>query len=181
MPNVKIEKNYAMWIDHYISKNEEKNMACIYIGLAEEMGTDYYYTNIPLENDGDNMILHFENSTNYKFIGIKTFENPRLNYRYSLGAYEFIEPDEKTRFNYMMLGRLQSDCEYVVGHLSNFCKRRLSESSINNALWGDSIDRHFTEMYRLYDNFTEEEKPEWLTREQIDEYKFKIKKLVLEE
>ncbi|PFG90498.1 hypothetical protein BW154_01585 [Lactococcus lactis] len=80
----------------------------------------------------------------------------------------------------MMLGRLQSDCEYVVGHLSNFCKRRLSESSINNALWGDSIDRHFAEMYRLYDNFTEEEKPEWLTREQIDIYKYKIKKLVVE-
>lgn len=181
MPKVKIERNYEMWVDHYISKKEEKIMACIYIGLSEEMGTDFVYTTIPLEKDGNHMILHFENSTDYKFIGIKTFENLRLNYRYPLGTYEFTEPDEATRFNYMMLSRLQSDCEYVVGHLSNFCKRKLSEDTINNYLWGETIEYHFSEMYRLYDNFNEEEKPEWLARDKIDEYKFKIKKLVLEE
>lgn len=85
-------------------------------------------------------------SANYKFVGTKTFENPRLNYRYPLGTYEFTEPDEDTRFNYMMLSRLQSDCEYVVGHFSNFCKRKIPESSIANVLWGTTIDRHIVFM-----------------------------------
>lgn len=167
--------------DHYIIKKEEKIMACIYIGLSEEMGTDFDYTNIPLEKDGDNMILHFENSTNHKFIGIKTFEKLRFNYRYTLGMYEFTESDEATCFNYMMLSRLQSDCEYVVGHLSNFCKRRLSEGTINNYLWGDTIEYHFAEMYRLYDNFNEKKSLSGLQDSKLMNTNLKLKKLVLEE
>ena len=182
MAEIQVKSNYAMWFDEFIKVKGKIKEACIYIGLAEdEEGYDFDYTFIPVEENENKMILNFGGSAYYKFVGTKTFENPRLNYRYPLGTYEFTEPDEATRFNYMMLSRLQSDCEYVVGHFSNFCKRKIPESSIANVLWGTTIDRHFAEMYRLYDNFSEEESPQWLTRVQIDEYKNKIKKLVIKE
>lgn len=182
MPEVKKERNYVMWFESFDKEKGKIIESNVYIGLAEdEEGFDFDYAFIPTEAKGNVLTLNFSNTTNYKFIGIKTFENPRLNHRYSLGTYEFIEPDEATRFNYMMLGRLKSDCEYVVGHLSNFCKRKMTESSIANNIWGASIERHFLEMYRLYDQFSKKEKPQWLTREQIDAYKYKIKKLVVEE
>lgn len=181
MANIKVEKNYAMWFDDFIEVKGKITEACIYIGLTEdEEGFDFDYTFVPVEKDGDQIVLDFVGSSSYKFIGKKTFDNPILNKRYFLGTYEFTEPDETTRFNYMMLSRLQSDCEYVVGHMSNFCKRQLEESTICNHLWGETIEHHFSEMYRLYDNFSDEEKPEWFTREQIDSYKQKIKKLVIE-
>lgn len=182
MSEVQVERNYAMWIDDYVKVKGKIKEACVFIGLAEdEEGFDFDYIFIPVEQDRNKTILNFGGSTNYKFVGKKIFENTRLNYRYSLGTYEFTVPDEATRFNYMMLSRLQSDSDYVLGHFSNFCKRSLPESSIINALWGDSINHHFSEMYRLYDSFSEEEKPQWLSRKQIDEYKYKIKKIIIEE
>lgn len=179
MSKVKNEKSYEMWFESFEKENGQICGADIYIGLAEdEEGFDFDYIFISVESVGDALTLDFGSSTNYKFIGTKTFEKIKINRRYPLGTYEFEEPDEATRFNYMMLSRLKMDCDYVVGHLSNFCRNKLSEETISNHIWGESIQRHFSEMYKLYDNFLEDEKPEWLTREEIDDYKFKIQRLV---
>lgn len=64
------------------------------------------------------------------------------------------------KFRYMLLGRLQADCEYYLG----FGNRNPSR------LWAGDEERQLEYMTRLYDSFTEEEKPQWLTREQILEY-----------
>ncbi len=66
------------------------------------------------------------------------------------------ENDQK--FQYMMLSRLKSDCEYFLGY----------GNRSNNSLWAKNPKDHITEMKRLWDEL--EIKPEWLSMEQIEEY-----------
>ena len=63
------------------------------------------------------------------------------------------EPNPK-RFDYMMLGRLQSDCEYFLG-------TRIRRRNANEII---------TQMKEIWHSFTEEEKPEWITLEKIESY-----------
>lgn len=65
-------------------------------------------------------------------------------------------------FNYMMLSRLQSDCDYYLGY-----GNRASH------LWASDVDSHIKEMKRLWNNLPI--KPEWLSMEQIEEYEKKMK------
>ena len=74
------------------------------------------------------------------------------------------ESDDK-KYNYMLLSRLKSDCDYFLGHgLRN-----------EKHLWAGSVDRQIAKMRELYNSFADDEKPEWLTAEQIDEYERKMK------
>ena len=63
------------------------------------------------------------------------------------------------RFRYMLLGRLQADCEYYLGY-GNRNPRRL---------WAGSEAEQIEFMIKLYDSFKEDEKPMWLTTEKIME------------
>lgn len=63
------------------------------------------------------------------------------------------------RFNYMLLGRLQSDCEYYLSYGGRNAKR---------GLWAQDEQAQIDKMRELYDSLPI--KPEWLTREQIEEY-----------
>lgn len=81
---------------------------------------------------------------------IKNFENfNKLN--------EMIE-DEK--FRYMMLSRLQSDCEYFL----NYGRGSL------NILYYDTIEEHIERMKELWNSFPKNKKPEWLSYEEIEDY-----------
>ena len=64
------------------------------------------------------------------------------------------------RFNYMMLGRLQSDCEYFLENGQRSEKH----------LWAGNVADQIKEMKKIYNKFVESEKPEWLTLEQIEDY-----------
>lgn len=64
-------------------------------------------------------------------------------------------------FEYRMLGRLKSDCDYFLG-CGNGCERHL---------WGGSVEKICDEMERLWNCFSDADKPEWLTMEQIKEYR----------
>lgn len=64
------------------------------------------------------------------------------------------------KFRYMLLGRLQADCEYYLG-FGNKSSRRL---------WAGSEKAQIEYMTKIHDIFRENEKPEWLTMEQIKEY-----------
>ena len=61
-------------------------------------------------------------------------------------------------FNYMMLDRLKSDCEY---YLCYGCRNAKS-------LWAKDEQEQIDKMREIYDSL--QIKPEWLTMEQIDEY-----------
>lgn len=66
-------------------------------------------------------------------------------------------------FEYQMLSRLQSDCEYYLGFGGRSEK----------VLWAGDVDGHIEEMKRLWNKLPE--KPEWLSMEEILDYENKIK------
>ena len=60
--------------------------------------------------------------------------------------------------NYRLLDRLRSDCEYFLG----------AGNRAEKHLWAGSVRAQITKMRELYDTLPE--KPEWLTKEAIDDY-----------
>ena len=62
------------------------------------------------------------------------------------------------KFLYMLMSRLVTDCEYFLG----FGGR--SERS----LWAGTVELHIDTMYEIWEYV--EDKPEWLTKEQIADY-----------
>lgn len=64
------------------------------------------------------------------------------------------------RFRYMLLSRLQSDCKYYL----DFGNRN------PRCLWAGDEAEQIEFMIKLHDSFMEDEKPMWLTMEQIKEY-----------
>lgn len=69
-------------------------------------------------------------------------------------------PSKEKRFQYMMLDRWRSDCDYFLGY---------GNRSLNR-LCADAPQEHIDAMKKLWLGFAENEKPEWLTWEQILEY-----------
>ena len=62
--------------------------------------------------------------------------------------------------DYMLLGRLRSDCDYYLGNGNRY----------TNHLWAKNEEDQIENMKELWNGFTEKEKPEWLTMEQIHQY-----------
>lgn len=72
------------------------------------------------------------------------------------------ESDNPQKHKYMMLGRLQSDCEYFLGNAKGSEK----------VLYYDSVEEHISEMKKLWNEL--DVKPEWLSMEDINEYEEKM-------
>ena len=64
------------------------------------------------------------------------------------------------RFRYMLLSRLQCDCEYYLNYGNRF----------PGCLWAGNEQEQIEFMTRLHESFMENEKPEWLTMDEIKEY-----------
>lgn len=79
-----------------------------------------------------------------------------MNFKVEL--FDIVNGNKKHR--YMMLGRLQEDCRYYLGH-----GNRNPEN-----LWASTEKRQIETMKAIWNSFSEDEKPEWLTFEQIEEY-----------
>ena len=84
---------------------------------------------------------------------------------------EEIECDEPfvrhpREFDYTMLGRYEADCKYFLGNGNGY----------EGHLYFKSVERHCDEMEKLWNSFADDEKPEWLTLEQIHEYREKMLK-----
>lgn len=71
-----------------------------------------------------------------------------------------LKESDDAKFRYMLLGRLESDCKYFLGNGQRNEKQ----------LWAGNVEKQIAKMRELYNSFADEEKPEWLTAEQIDEY-----------
>lgn len=83
-----------------------------------------------------------------------------------------IECDEPFRRNprehdYRMLSRYKSDCDYFLGNGNGY----------EGHLYFKNVDTHCDEMEKLWNSFAEEEKPEWLSLEQIKNYRMEMKKI----
>lgn len=77
---------------------------------------------------------------------------------------KYLKLFEDYEFNYMMLGRLVSDCEYFLNN----------GSYSENVLYYKDVDKHISEMKNLWDKL--DIKPEWLSMEDIEEYEKMMKK-----
>lgn len=68
--------------------------------------------------------------------------------------------DDAYMFDYQLLDRLTSDCEYYLGMGNRNVKH----------LYYDNEQKHIDAMKTLYNNFSDDVKPDWLTYEQILQY-----------
>lgn len=78
---------------------------------------------------------------------IKLFEN-----------FENEQSEKDNKFNYMLLNRWQSDCEYFLGY----------GCGSENILPSKSVEEHILNMKELWKKLPV--KPEWLSYEQIEQY-----------
>ena len=67
-------------------------------------------------------------------------------------------------FRYQLLDRLRSDCEYYLNYGNRHPK----------SLWAGDEKLQIEFMIKLHESFKEDEKPEWLTMDEILEYSKKM-------
>lgn len=67
------------------------------------------------------------------------------------------------KFRYMLLDRMRMDCEYFLG-----CGNRFAR-----VLWAGDVDKQIEYMKAIWNSL--DEKPEWLTMEQIVELEKRMK------
>lgn len=70
------------------------------------------------------------------------------------------QPSPEERFNYQLLDRLRMDCDYFLGN----------GNRNTNHLWAGTEQAQIEKMKELYNSFSVNEKPEWLTYQQILQY-----------
>lgn len=73
--------------------------------------------------------------------------------------------ESESSFRYQLLDRLRQDCEYYLG----FGNRS------RNSLWAEDEFIQIQTMKDIWNSFPEEDKPEWLTWEDILEYERQMK------
>ena len=89
-----------------------------------------------------------------------------------LNNYEKIEKKIETidnkdlEYKYMLLDRLKQDCEYFLGN---------GNGNVEHSLWAKDIDEQIEKMKEIYNSFSEEEKPDWITLEDINNYEKRMK------
>ena len=66
--------------------------------------------------------------------------------------------NEDTKFNYMMLSRLQMDCDYFLGWGNHSIKH----------LWAGNVKDQIAEMFRIHNSLLI--KPDWLSYKDIKRY-----------
>ena len=71
--------------------------------------------------------------------------------------------NEGSEYNYRLLSRLKSDCDYFLGNGNRYEKH----------LWAGNVDDQIAKMKELYNKLPE--KPEWLTMEDIENYEKEMK------
>lgn len=108
-------------------------------------------------------LTNYENGI-LKEVEVLVGEKDMLDYPRTIGK-EYYEPlPKEMQFAYSMLGRLKSDCDYAL----NYGKGSLRH------LWAGNVKDQIAEMKRRWNEFAEDEKPEWLTIEQIEEYEQRL-------
>ena len=74
--------------------------------------------------------------------------------------------EDKQKGAYMLLGRLQGDCDYFLN----------AGNGSEKGLWGITVKDHIKEMKKIYKSLNE--KPQWISMDDIKKYeKDMLKKL----
>lgn len=69
------------------------------------------------------------------------------------------------KYKYQILDRMRQDCEYYLN----------AGGRHNKYLWSGSVKEHIGDMTALYNSFSESDRPEWLSLEQIGAYYDRMK------
>jgi hypothetical protein len=72
--------------------------------------------------------------------------------------------------DYMLLSRLQMDCKYVIDNAD----KATSKKGLEKHLWAGNVKDQIAKMKELYNSFSKEEKPEWISMEDINSYEKKL-------
>lgn len=73
---------------------------------------------------------------------------------------DYIVKNPDDTFRYRMLSRMQMDCNYYLGNGHRAPKH----------LWAGNEKDHIAIMKAIYDSFDDKDKPEWITKSDIDAY-----------
>lgn len=66
----------------------------------------------------------------------------------------------EARFRYMMLSRMKQDCDYYLGYGGRSA----------NHLWAGNEFNQIMNMKALWETFEPEDRPEWLTKDELKDY-----------
>ena len=91
-------------------------------------------------------------------VGIPINRIENIDFVRSLLAEQSIDKTQPFEYEYRLLSRLKSDCEYFLG----------TGARAEKHLWAGSVDEQIDKMRELYDLLPE--KPEWLSKQDIDNY-----------
>ena len=69
------------------------------------------------------------------------------------------------KYKYSLLGRMKADADYYLN------------AKADKYLWSGNPEQHILDMRTLYNSFDENEKPEWLDEEKINQYEKEFKKI----
>lgn len=95
-----------------------------------------------------------------------TAYNSILFYKPQKTENKLQENNTDLEYRYMLLDRLKQDCEYFLGN---------GNGNAEHSLWAKDINEQIAKMKELYNSFTDDQKPEWITMEDIDNYEKKMK------
>ena len=77
---------------------------------------------------------------------------------------EIIETSNE-QYRYTLLDRMRSDCAYFLGNGNRHAKY----------LWAGNVEDQIADMKMLWNSFKPDEKPEWLTMEDIESLEKRMK------
>lgn len=143
-------------------REDEKYLPFLFALEGKKVGTNQTwerrYTSI------EDAILHIVNNFN---------ENVNIKNRYGDLQEYILVADEKEnprKYDYMMLDRLRMDCDYFLGNGNGFLGH----------LYYKDVDKHIEEMKKIYESFSDNEKPQWISLEDIENYKEKMNQKIKE-
>ena len=151
---------YEYFVNTYLKDNKEVKEESIYDNILDD------YRDFCLDNDYEitdsDAITEFCQEVAYHK-DKESADNARkeiIKYINSLEESKKEESKENPQeFQYRMLARLKSDCDYYLGN---------GNRDAEHALWAKNEEGQIAEMRKLYNQL--KEKPEWLSEEDINNY-----------
>lgn len=172
------DEEVATWAKNFLGINDNIKESVIdvkYIGkddwdrhIVKDPKTGKFYGDVNLTTVGKDKDL--SNASWHTYSGNDPYDGePEMPIGDDI-KFNIVNPDaipsDYQRFEYSLLSRLESDCKYFLGNGNGNVKD----------LWAGSVDKQIAKMKELYNQL--EEKPEWITMEDIDNYEKQMKEFV---
>lgn len=135
--------------------------------LKSKYGTDNTDVINAGKEKGDRVSLKSENKKEFHYAGEELYSDDPNRFGDTMRKYnEKMNPSvrEPLDYRYRLLDRLRTDNEYYLGNGGRAKKH----------LWAGDEEKQINKMKEIYNSFKENERPNWLTEKDIDEYAKKM-------